>query len=326
MLAVRGGRLLLQLLLLLHISKAGEVITSNCIQVMETAGTETCSGTNVCEGELAWCREDKRKEQKCPEGFIRCLRPGRDKKGGDGTRSIPGQCIEATKMMDGKENNCLDRTDENPFKAAITKKEKINSLAILARREGSCTDEKGNPGLICNNQDINSCTTMGFWCKDEYSKECPLIGRGIRTNEPILCKNTTFWLGMGLRGCGKRDGEDLIRCMASKRWQCVEQRYWGIEGEKKSCGDNSDKYRPIYPAEDYYAADEMDLDLHLEPQDVWKTPPKTEKWYNEHIKGTEKASEYIRDSSTGLWMVALSEQACKDNRGFVCKVREIVKN
>merc|ERR1712130_294486 len=60
-----------------------------------------CTGNSSCEGELDWCREEERKEEKCPKeedkftiGFIRCPGISKNKEGGNGTKSIPGQCIE----------------------------------------------------------------------------------------------------------------------------------------------------------------------------------------------------------------------------------------
>ena len=43
--------------------------------------------------------------------------------------------------------------------------------------------------------------------------------------------------------------------------------------------------------------------------------------YYEDIRGTEREGKYSKDISTGLWMVAVSEEACETNNGFICKVR-----
>ena len=54
---------------------------------------------------------------------------------------------------------------------------------------------------------------------------------------------------------------------------------------------------------------------------LWKTKPITEEEYDAEFKGKEEGAAYMKDSSTGLWMFAVTEETCKDNDGFVCKVR-----
>ena len=54
-----------------------------------------CTGDSSCEGELAWCKKEERKGEKCPregssDGFTQ-------KKSGNG---IPGQCIDESKAND----------------------------------------------------------------------------------------------------------------------------------------------------------------------------------------------------------------------------------
>ena len=45
-----------------------------------------------------------------------------------------------------------------------------------------------------------------------------------------------------------------------------------------------------------------------------------EKVYNRKYKGKEEGSKYVKDLTTGWWMVAVSEKTCKASKGFVCKV------
>ena len=52
-------------------------------------------------------------------------------------------------------------------------------------------------------------------------------------------------------------------------------------------------------------------------EQVWKTQPVTEEIYNLKYKGKDKGA---KDSRTGLWMFAVSEETCKASKGFVCKV------
>ena len=159
-----------------------------------------------------------------------------DKEGGNGTKSIPVQCIEQSKLGDGKENNCLDRSDEDPFQEAA------NETIIDFRSLKNCTDEHGQPGLECSNQFENSlCIRTDDFCKDETSEECPVLGEGIRTNDPTLCANISLWEKLT---CGKTKlfgpsfpwqgyllwGEDRVRCQGGKSGQCVDKEYWGILG------------------------------------------------------------------------------------------------
>ena len=57
------------------------------------------------------------------------------------------------------------------------------------------------------------------------------------------------------------------------------------------------------------------------PPPMWETKPVKEEDYYEDIRGTEREGKYSKDISTGLWMVAVSEEACETNNGFICKVR-----
>ena len=62
---------------------------------------------------------------------------------------------------------------------------------------------------------------------------------------------------------------------------------------------------------------------------MWKTQPEAEDNYNRKTKdedyhdykGEEWGAKYVKDSTTGLWMEAVSEETCKASEGFVCKVR-----
>ena len=74
-----------------------------------------CTGNPGCEGELSWCSDEARKEEECPDGFVRCLSTSRNQKAENKTKSIYGQCIKRKQWRDGRENNCINRADENPF-------------------------------------------------------------------------------------------------------------------------------------------------------------------------------------------------------------------
>ena len=53
-------------------------------------------------------------------------------------------------------------------------------------------------------------------------------------------------------------------------------------------------------------------------EQVWKTQPVTEEIYNLKYKGKDEGA---KDSRTGFWVIAVSEETCKASEGFVCKVR-----
>ena len=257
-----------------------------------------CMGNSSCEGELDWCREERRKEEKCPDLFTRCVRA---MQGGNGTKSIPGQCIKVNKLGDGKEKDCLDRSDEDPFQERVngTDKETIIDFARL----NNCTDKYGSPGLDCGVQEESeNCVPIWGWCSDDYSKECPVLGAGIRTNHPALCSNTSFWRR---QTCKDLFGQVSIRCQAGNSGQCISIGEWGLEGvgagyweAGESCKDDSDKYRPIKP---------LTEPGRQQPQG-WKIEPVMEETYNRYYRGNTEigpfyGANYRKDSSTGVWMI-----------------------
>ena len=273
-----------------------------------------CTGDSSCEGELDWCREEKREEEECPTNlfgrnlFTRCLRISSTNKVGNGTKYIPGQCIELKKLRDGKENNCLDRSDEDPFQEAYngTAKETIIDFAKLR----SCSDEDRGVGLECGEQ--KKCLPMFYWCAGaQESRDCSVPGGAvINTNDPTLCSNISFWRQQTCGQSGNKHVgiEDKLRCQAGFSGRCVEKRYWGIEGAKDqyghnaTCKDGSDLFRPIVKTEERDSQPSQTL--------IWKTKPLNEwnwNFYNnaEHLK--EKAAKYVKDSRTGLWAIPESD-------------------
>ena len=280
--------------------------TSICVkegeQVTTTNYNQTiCTGDSSCAGEQEWCREEGRKEEECPHGFIRCPGIGSNKGGCNVTKSIPGQCFEYSKARDGKENNCLDRSDEDPFQEAGTARNKETTIDFGSLK--GCTNEDGKPGLECGGQSYGelgnsiNCNPMYGWCTVGLSWECPVLGEGIRTDDRTLCANISFWRQFSC-------GEDWIRCQAGNSGQCVHQEVWGVEGKFGSCHDGSDLYRLI-----------------KQPTEVWRSEPVTEEDYIENYKGIDEGATYVEDTTTGLWMVAVSEATCQASKGFVCKVR-----
>ena len=329
--------------------KEGEGITgsNNGIPFTPTI----CTGDSSCEGELAWCRKDERKNETCPTGFIQCSSnlggSKKKKKGSSETNRIPGQCIDPAKAKDGSTYHCLDRTDENPFQEVG---KSTNQQKIDFARLKKCTNRRGKPGLECGGKESSNCIYMGDWCKGNmFRHKCPVLGTDIYTNTPKVCQEYRFWQD---KPCWN---EDQVRCRAGHSGQCVGDysgNYWGIEEAKDrdgfgaSCKDGSDLYRPIT----------VNAEEPSTPQ-VWKTRPVDEDNFNQ--KGGEErakyrkdsltelwvipetnpfqvpsvgewdikhytkfySKDYVRDSSTGLWMAALTEETCKANDGFVCKVR-----
>ena len=127
------------------------------------------------------------------------------------------------------------------------------------------------------------------WRHDE---ECPVLGKGILTNNPTVCQEYRFWQDKPCLG------ENLIRCKAGYSGQCVKKMYWGNEEAKEfgvgaSCKDGSDLYRPIVKSEE-----------PSKPK-VWKTEPVEEIELN--WKGEEERARYEKDPSTGLWVIEESD-------------------
>ena len=91
---------------------------------------------------------------------------------------------------------------------------------------------------------------MSDWCTNKlflFSKsECPILGAGVRTSNPILCANNTFWRQLSC-------GDHYVRCQGGNSGQCVLKGSWGVEGVTDDgtsvpCFDGSDMYRPIKQA------------------------------------------------------------------------------
>ena len=265
-----------------------------------------CSGNSNCEGELAWCKKEERKNETCryygPIRSAMCSPTLGGSKGGSETNRIPGQCIEERKAKDGRIYHCLDRTDENPFRGAAddTMQKQIDFAKIR-----NCTTD-GNPGLECGGKESSKCEAIEDWCEDYPNIECPLLGPGIFTNNPAVCKNFTFWQG---KPCGH---EDEIRCRAGNSGQCVDKRYWGVLGAKNpllgyratfgplppkdlwgnetSCNDGSDLYRPI-----------------LKSKEPGRQPSQPQMWKTYPTYSARGIPEDRYDESTDLWMVLQSD-------------------
>ena len=106
-----------------------------------------------------------------------------------------------------------------------------------------------------------------------------------------------------------------------------------MDGSELSCKDGSDLHRPIIVKAEETGGQPSHPDNNEQSDDVkgeetstpqvWKTRPVDEWDYNQ--KGEEEKAKYRYDSSTGRWMVAVTEETCKANDGFVCKVRLCVQ-
>ena len=211
----------------------------------------------------------------------------------------------------------MDRSDENPFQEAERGK---NQTKIDFSQLKSCSDGVGfggsvvfgttSPGLECGGKESNNCLGSIWWCRrDNYQKECPVLGEGIFTTNAQICQNYTFWQG---KQC---ESESRERCRAGNRGQCVNKPQWGVEyldGLDVTCKDGSDKYRPIIK------------EKNEQIKEMWKTEPRTEGQYNgfgwKALRTPEERAKYRKDSTTGLWMIAVTEETCKANQGFACKV------
>ena len=302
-----------------------------------------CTGNSSCEGELAWCKKDERKNETCPYEFSRCSSTlgGSQKKDESG---IPGQCIEDTKVEDGSINHCLDRTDENPFKEGRNNK---NQLKIDLTRLESCVDDDGRAGLECSVKESSNCKAWFAWCFI-WKEECPLLGKDIFINNAPVCQDYKFWQD-------KPCNEGYMRCKAGQSGQCVKKEHWGNEEAQDgwgnenegSCKDGSDLFRPIIVKEEEtgiqpsqpdkkqqsgdFKVEENSIPLlwfrASKPQ-VWNSEPISEEYWDALLAydwsgeewQNEKMAKYKKDLSTGLMMIPVTEKTCKANDGFVCKV------
>ena len=132
-----------------------------------------------------------------------------------------------------------------------------------------------------------------------------MLGKGIRTYDPTLCANVSFWRKLS---CGD---EETIRCQAGSSGQCVRKEQWGVEGGRsESCSDGSDLSRPI----------KAHGGQHSQSEQLWKTESLAKNDYF-WVRGTEERAKYVKEARTGRWIIAVSEQSCKASQGFVCKVR-----
>ena len=271
---------------------------------------------------------------------------------GNGTKSIPGQCIRIETAGNGKAYNCLDRSDEDPFQ-----EEKEASLDLAKLK--NCTD-----GLDCG----RGCIMMSQWCQDSGNQECPVLGAGIHTNNPILCANNTFWRK-------QIPDKTLFRCQAGYSGQSESIYFFGLAEDvqvngqvSQSCRDGSDLYRPIkqpkeekesdrqasqldynYDFKEHGSDDEQngdgeyveeyienhqqyleeDFDEHVSDrnqsidkddntyseaeargdqhsQQIWKIYPIGEARHS-YFKEEKLGENYRQDSSTGLWMIPVSD-------------------
>ena len=287
-----------------------------------------CTGNSSCGGELTWCREEERKEEKCPFRFAHCPGIRSNKKGGNRSKSISGQCVEATKLEDGEVSDCLDRSDEQVFQEGKDSTFKEAAIINLDKLQ-FCTGESGGwkyLGLDCGEPEEwpFPCMPMFFWCQDFLNLKCPVLGTNstdIYTNNPTICANTTFWRE---KNCGKWDGEDLIRCTGNLTGQCVSKSFakdW--RGGDASCRDGSDKYRPIKQT----VIKEEKPNHQTTSHQTWKTRNKDESDPfkvppSETLpKYALSSDDYIKDETTNLMMAAPTEETCKDNEGFSCQGR-----
>ena len=254
-----------------------------------------CTGNSSCEGELAWCKSQERKNETCNAWYIRCSTIFEGKQETNNANGMPGQCIEELKVGDENTYHCIDRGDENPYKKAKTQ---IEAQEIDLKKLNSCTIKRPKDiglGLQCSFTENDNCQER--WCDNTgfAPAECPVLGSGITTRNPKVCQDHTFWRD-------KPCTEDSKRCLAGNNGECTLIEYWGLEGEKDvfgrehSCMDGSDLYRPIDEAGQSSSETR-----------VWKTRPITEGQYNDFLSlpwGKDITMfKYIKDPSTALLVV-----------------------
>ena len=188
-----------------------------------------------------------------------------------------------------------------------------------------------------------------------------MLGEGIRTNDQTLCANVSFWrklscidgsmrcqVGNSGQCVGGRywgfegseypcsDGSDMYRPIKQptetekplhQATQADSNEHGSDDGEQWINSDGDDNFaegeeKPVKMG----GADKRDSagaqgSQHSQTEQMWKTQPVTDQQYNRYYKGAEEGAKYVKDHTTGLWMIPVSKESCKASQGFVCKVR-----
>ena len=185
-----------------------------------------------CPSRLAWCREQGRREEACPNNYSRC----------NTTLGLPGQCVYTADVGDKRLYSCLDRSDEQPFQHKDLTTTALDLSGLLP-----CNDSLGLPGLLCDGahgEKGGKCLWLGDWCWLDTAFPCANVRSGadtwgIASNDPRLCSNFTFWAE---HNCGERAGVEMTRCKGSNSGQCAGDL--GVLGDSyktyAKCGDRSD--------------------------------------------------------------------------------------
>ena len=184
---------------------------------------EVCQGRAICDdgSDLQWCRAEERREDVCRVSWTtRC------------GMSNPGQCVDAKKSHDGH-YQCLDRSDQSPFKQITT--QNATTRSKLTTNIKNCTENYAKNGFACSGfipHYGTNCLPWSRWCDIAYgSFVCEELG-GHTTTDPELCSDTQFWAD---QPCGAKN---WVRCSGRKNWQCVRPG-------RDTCEDNSDKISPV---------------------------------------------------------------------------------
>ena len=116
------------------------------------------------------------------------------------------------------------------------------------------------------------------------------------------------------------DGSDLYRPIIQKPTKTEEQEEKGhiSDGEQRTNEDNA-KVAKEKPTTTINKRDLAEIASNQQTQQMWKSGPETRD--PKTSKPSREAEKYIKDISTGLWMVAVSKETCEVSGGFVCKVR-----
>ena len=142
-------------------------------------------------------------------------------------------------------------------------------------------------------------------------RECPVLGKDISTNSAPVCQEYKFWQD---KPCVS--DHHFIRCKSGHSGECVWKPDWGVEGAKNilgrggggGCKDGSDLYRPII----------------VKAEETGGQPSQPD---NNEQSGDAKAKAK-EPSTPQVWKtrpVAVTEDTCEANDGFVCKVRGALK-
>ena len=138
-----------------------------------------------------------------------------------------GHCLLEKYFGDGEKYECLDRTDEKPFKLQEKEGKKTN----FSRQLFPCNVGFG-PGLNCSGFP-GQCLPYYLWCHPYRQYSCL---SDLSSQDPELCADYTYWAGHNCTHPVLGDGK---RCGGDHTGRCVYPQA-EYEGARRVCPDSSD--------------------------------------------------------------------------------------